>query len=78
MPSTQRKTAPDWHRDAACKVQLSDPKFPSSEGRLQVIHRLLSACLDDRALCRLLDAHRDGLILRVPPLRELHRLRVAS
>lgn len=75
MPNAKRKTAPDWHRGAAQEVRLDTREFPAFDGRAQVLERLLTACLYDRDMCALLDRHRDGIVLKIPPLRELHRIR---
>lgn len=44
----------------------------ADEGRRRVVDQLLALCLRNRALCRLLDRYRCGIVQDVPPLNEIH------
>ena len=61
------------------RVQMIGPRVglhnDAAPSRREVVRRLIAACLVDPEMSRLLDRHRDGLVQRVPPLRELQALR---
>lgn len=63
---TQSKAQTDCPPAASAAQALS--------GRRAIITRLLSMCLVDTRYCGLMDRHRDGIVYRVPPLREIHDL----
>lgn len=60
------------------KAQTDCPPAASAaqalSGRRAIVTALLALCLHDRRYCGLMDRHRDGIVYRVPPLREIHDL----